>query len=151
MFKKSKLQRVFLLTLVLVMALTTVAAAANSIYTKELTATYGRIKFKVDGKDVTNAIESKYGTPAFVVDDRSYVPVRAIAELMGLEVKYDNATHTAELIDTKSKEYEAEIKKLNDEIKKLKDEAKKEEKKEHGEEEDGSQSCFSRNGQCGCG
>ena len=105
--------------------------AANNIYEKQLTATHGRIKFKVDGKDVTGQIESKYGSPIFTVHeygDRSYVPLRSIAELMGMEVKYDDATHTAEIIDTKANQYDAELKKKNAEITKLENEIKKLEK-----------------------
>lgn len=135
MLKNSKLKRVLVIALLLIMSLTTVAVAANNIHTKQLIATYGRIKFKVDGKDVTKVIEEKYNTPAFVVDDRSYAPVRAIADLMDLEVKWDSKTYTAEIIDTKAENHkkelqkkdseidklEKELKKLQDEIKKLKD------------------------------
>lgn len=88
MFKDGRYKKVLATTIMLVLALSTVAIAANNVYDKKLTATHGRIKFKVDGKDVTSQIESKYGSPAFVVKEygsRSYVPVRAIAELMGLE------------------------------------------------------------------
>lgn len=103
--------------------------AANNIYEKQLTATYGRIKFEVDGKDVTKEIEDKYDTPAFTVDGRSYAPVRAIAELMGLEIKYDDSTHTAKITDVKSDKYETEIKKKDQEIAKLKKEIAELEKK----------------------
>ena len=122
MFRNSKLKKVLVSTLVFVLLLSTVVVAANSIYEKQLTATHGRIKFKVDGKDVTEQIESKYGSPAFVVHEygnRAYVPLRAIAELMGLEVKYDDATHTAEIIATNSEEHETEIRLKNAEIAKL--------------------------------
>ncbi|MCF6459521.1 stalk domain-containing protein [Clostridium sp. Cult3] len=128
MFKDGRYKKVLATTILLVLALSTVAIAANNIYDKKLTATHGRIKFKVDGKDVTSQIESKYGSPAFVVKEygsRSYVPVRAIAELMGLEVKYDDGTHTAEIIDPKSKEYEEELDKKDKEIAELKKEIEK--------------------------
>lgn len=116
----SKFKKALVIMLVLVMSITTVVVAANNIYTKQLTATYGRIKFEVDGKDVTQEIENKYDTPAFVVGERSYVPVRAIADLMGLEIEYDNSTHTAKIIDTKSDAYEAKITKLEKELEDLK-------------------------------
>lgn len=122
MLRNSRFKKILITTLVLILVLGTAAVAAESIYNRQITATYGRIKFKVDGKDVTNQIESKYGTPAFVVEDRSYVPVRAIAELMGLEIKYDNNTHTAEIIDLKANEYEKELKSKDAEISKLKKE-----------------------------
>ncbi len=135
MFKDGRHKKVLVTTMILILALSTVAIAANNIYDKKLTATHGRIKFKVDGEDVTKQIEEMYGSPAFVVkeyDSRSYVPVRAIAELMGMEVKWDGETHTAEIIDVKSKAYEEEIKKKDKEISELKKEI--EELKKHDTE-----------------
>ena len=125
MFKNDRLKKVLVISIILVLALSTIAVAANEVYQKKLTATFGRIRFKVDGKDVTKEIESKYDTPAFTVNSRSYVPVRAIAELMGMEVKWDGETHTAEIIDVKSKAYEEEIKKKDKEIAELKKEIEK--------------------------
>lgn len=126
MLKSGRFKKVLIITMIVILVLSTVALAAENIYVKKLTATHGRIKFKVDGKDVTKEIESKYGSPAFVVHeygDRSYVPIRAIAELMGLEIEYDNATHTAEIIDVKSEKYEAEIEKKDKKIAELSKEA----------------------------
>jgi hypothetical protein len=128
MFKNGRLRKVLITTILLVLVLSTVALAANNIYEKKLTATHGRIKFKVDGKDVTKEIESKYGSPAFTVKEynsRSYVPVRAIAELMGMKVEYDDSTHTAEIIDVKSEQYEIELEKKDKEIEELKKEIEK--------------------------
>ncbi|SHH74087.1 stalk domain-containing protein [Sporanaerobacter acetigenes] len=128
MFKNGRFKKVLVITMLAILVLSTVALAADNIYVKKLTATHGRIKFKVDGKDVTSEIENKYGSPAFVVHEygsRAYVPVRAIADLMGLEVKYDDSTHTAEIIDTKSEQYEAEIEKKDKEIEELKKEIEK--------------------------
>ncbi|SHD76239.1 copper amine oxidase N-terminal domain-containing protein [Schnuerera ultunensis] len=125
MFKNDRFKKVLVISIVLVLALSTIAVAANEVYQKKLTATFGRIKFKVDGKDVTKEIESKYDTPAFIVNSRSYVPVRAIAELMGMEVKWDGETHTAEIIDVKSKAYEEELDKKDKEIAELKKEIEK--------------------------
>ncbi|NLY46416.1 MAG: hypothetical protein GX053_10600 [Tissierella sp.] len=123
MFNNSRLKKILVTALTLVMVLGTVVVAAESIYTKQLTATFGRIRFNVGGKDVTQQIESKYGTPAFVTDDgRSYVPVRAIADLMGLDVDYDNNTHTVKLTDLKSEKYEKDLKAKDAEISKLKKE-----------------------------
>ena len=119
MLRNNKLKKVLITTIALILLLGTAAVAAENISTKQLTATIGRIKFNVNGKDVTNQIESKYGTPAFVVNNRSYVPVRAIAELMGLKVEYDDITHTAKITDIKSAEYEKKLKEKDDEIAKL--------------------------------
>ncbi|GFN37042.1 stalk domain-containing protein [Tepidimicrobium xylanilyticum] len=133
MFKGIRFKKVLIISIVLVLALGTIATAANQVYQKKLTATYGRIKFKVGGKDVTKEIEKKYNTPAFIVDGRSYVPVRAIAELLDMEIKWDEETYTAEIIDVKSKAYEEELKKRDNEIAELKKEIEK--LKEKAEEE----------------
>lgn len=128
MFSNNRFKKVLVLSIILVLVLSTIAIAANEVYQKKLTATIGRIKLKVDGKDVTKEIEEKYKAPPFVVkefDSRSYIPVRAIAELMGMEVNWDDETHTAEIIDVKSKAYEEEIKKKDKEIAELKKEIKK--------------------------
>lgn len=128
MFSKGRFRKVITIAMLLVLALSTIVLAANEINVKQLTATHGRIKFKVDGKDVTSQIESKYGSPAFTVKEynsRSYVPVRAIAELMGMEVKWDGETHTAEIVDVKAKKYEEEIEKKDKEIAELKKEIEK--------------------------
>lgn len=125
MFKNGRFKKVLVISIILVLALSTITVAANEVYQKKLTATFGRIKFKVDGKDVTKEVESKYDTPAFIVNSRSYVPVRAIAELMGMDVKWDGETHTAEIIDVKSKAYEDELDKKDKEIAELKKEIEK--------------------------
>ena len=127
MFKNSKLKKSLLITLSILM-FSTVVFAANGIYDKKLTATHGRIKFMVDGKDVTSQIESKYGSPAFVVKEygsRAYAPVRAMADLMGLKIEYDNNTHTAEIIDIRTEEYERKLGEKDKEIKELKAELEK--------------------------
>lgn len=133
MFKNSKSKKVIVSTILLLLVLTSAVFAASNIYNKQLTATIGRIKFQVDGKDVTQQIESKYNAPAFTVkefDSRSYVPVRAIGDLFGIEIEYDNKTHTAIMTDAKSKAYEKEIAELKKELQKYKkEEEKKEEKK----------------------
>lgn len=125
MLKSGRFKKVLIITMLVVLVLSTVALATDNTYVKKLSATFGRIKFKVNGKDVTNEIEGKYGSPAFIVDGRSYVPVRAIADLMGLEVEWDDSTHTAELIDVKSEKYEEEIDKKSKEIEELKKEIEK--------------------------
>lgn len=125
MYNYSRFKKILVTTLALILVLGTAAVAAESIYTKQIKATFGRIKFNVDGKDVTQQIENKYGTPAFVTEDgRSYVPVRAIADLMGLDIDYDNNTHTAKLTDAKSEKYEKQLKEKDQEIAELKKEIK---------------------------
>lgn len=98
MFKnKTNIKRIVATSLASVVILSTAAFAASKVYTKQIPATYGRIKFNYNGVDVTQDIESKYGTPAFISGDRSYAPVRAIADLVGVNVRWDAATYTAYL------------------------------------------------------
>lgn len=140
MFRNKKTQKVVLSTLLVFTLLSTVAFAANGIFDKKITATHGRIKLSYQGEDITKAVEEKYGTPAFTVkeyDGRAYVPVRALADIMGVSVTYDNATHTANFVDSEKlvlqKQLELkdqEIAALQAENNKLKNQVKEEEKKE---------------------
>lgn len=119
MFKGSKLKKVLVLSIMLVIAFSTITIAANEIYQKQITATFGKVKIKVGGIDVTKNIETTYGAPAFIANDRTYVPLRAL-ELAGLQVGWDSTTNTVEIYDIKSALYEAEIKKKDNEIAELK-------------------------------
>lgn len=141
MFNKKSYKKVIITILALTMILGTVTLAAEGIYTKQLTATYGKIKFNYEGSDVTSQIEEIYGTPAFISEGRSYAPIRAIADLLGVDIDYDNTTHTAIITDPREDEHrkqlddkdteiaklKAEITKLEKEVKKVKEEEKKEE------------------------
>lgn len=143
MFKNKKSKKIILSSLVVVMLLSTVVFAANEIIDKKLTATHGRIRVSYQGEDVTKEMEEKYGTPAFTVreyDSRAYVPVRSLAELMGVSVSWNSDTHTADFVDVDKLALEkqvdikdAEIKRLEAEIDRL--EGKVEEKEEEKEEE----------------
>ncbi len=137
MFNKKSYKKAIMTVLALTMILGTVALAAEEIYTKQLTATYGRIKFNYEGSDITSQIEEKYGAPAFVVVDKAYAPVRAIADILGVDIEYDNMTHTAIITDPKAEEHkkqlgekDAEIEKLKAEVEKLEKNVKEEPKKE---------------------
>lgn len=115
-----------------VMLLGSSAFGAAKVYQKNINATMGRVQFTYNGTNVTNQIETKYGTPGFIdsKEGRSYVPVRAIADIVGANVNWDPNTFTAHITsDTSSTAYleqqllysQAEIQSLRDEIKKLKD------------------------------
>lgn len=118
MFKGSKVKKILALSVVFVICLSTIAIAANEIYQKQLTATFGKVKVKVAGADVTNQIETTYGAPAFIANDRTYVPLRAL-ELAGLQITWDPITNTAEIVDIKSMIYESELKKKDAKIAEL--------------------------------
>lgn len=95
MLKNRKSKIIISSILLSALLFTTVAFSASEIFNKNLNATFGRIKLNYKNKDVTQEVEDKYNTPVFTVDNRAYVPVRAIADIMGVDVKYDDKTHTA--------------------------------------------------------
>lgn len=64
----------------------TVVDAAN--YTKTLKATYKDIKVTHNGTAKT------LSTEPFLVDGSTYVPLRAVSEILGADVKWDNNTST---------------------------------------------------------
>lgn len=128
MLNKKSYKKVIITILALTMILGTVALAAEEIYTKQLTATYGRIKFNYEGSDITSQIEEKYGAPAFVVVDKAYAPVRAIADILGVDIEYDNITHTAIITDPKAEEHKKQLGDKDKEIADLKAKIEKLEK-----------------------
>lgn len=94
---KSKQIRSFLtgvLVAVLVLGLSFSALAA---YQKQATLDYTGIKITLDGQAVTptNAL----GAPVepFAIEGTTYLPVRAIANALGLGVEWDQATQTVKL------------------------------------------------------
>lgn len=102
--KKGNRKKIFISTLLVLLLLTTVGFAANNVYQKKLTGTLGRITFIYEGRDVTRDIESKYGSPAVVIHEfgeRSYLPLRAMADLLDIEITYDDKNHIA-LINNKN-------------------------------------------------
>ena len=122
MFNKSKTKKAIISTLVVLMLVSTVAFAAD-VFEKKVTTTQGRIKLSYEGKDVTKEVEKKYGTPSFTVkdyDSRAYVPVRALAEVMGIEVEYDHKTDVANFKDTEKKLLKEQLASKESETAKLK-------------------------------
>ncbi len=100
MFKnKGRLKKIVVTSLASIMVLGSVSFAAAKIYTEKIDVTYGRVKVNYNGKDVTTQVETKYGTKPFVANKtgRTYVPVRALADIMGVNVRWDQASNTAYL------------------------------------------------------
>lgn len=124
MFKNKKnIKRMVVTSVASMVILSSAAFAAGKVYTKQLTATYGRINFNYNGTDVTQQIETKYGTPAFISGGYSYAPVRAIADIVGVEVRWDPTTFTAYLTgnDTTNNSFlQSEVNRLRGENEALK-------------------------------
>ena len=120
MFKNRKSLRIGLLTFTAIGILTSGAYAGGRVYRKKLNATFGTINFNYEGQDVTANVENKYKTPGFIVEGRSYVPVKALGEVLGLDVSFDNKSHTVFIKDPKNNDLDIEIRKRDREIADLK-------------------------------
>lgn len=95
MKRKSK----FILALVLMLVFSTVVFAARKV---NITVTYDNIKVVVDGKEVQFGKDTKGNQiEPFIYNGTTYLPLRAVAEAVGKEVKWDQNTKTAFLGDGK--------------------------------------------------
>lgn len=88
----------------------------NSVFASNRTieAFYNDIKLSIDGKitDLKDAAGNKI--EPFILDGTTYAPARAIAESLGMEVKYNETTNTVEmtkkiLIDNKKPKITDEV------------------------------------------
>lgn len=91
--KKRSLSSMIALALCLTLALG-VAATAVSTVTKTLTATYADIKLVVNGVAVTPTDANGATVEPFACDGTTYLPVRAVANALGQDVKWDGETKT---------------------------------------------------------
>lgn len=83
------------LAMIFVFALaSTVSAVANKI-TAELT--YRDIKIAMNGKTVASKDANGKSVEPFIIDGTTYLPVRAVAEALGLDVEWDSKTSTVKL------------------------------------------------------
>ena len=83
------------LVVVLVFALaSTVSAVANTISAQ---LTYRDIKITLDGSAITPKDATGKTVEPFIMDGTTYLPVRAVADALGLDVKWDAATNTVGL------------------------------------------------------
>jgi hypothetical protein len=66
--------------------------------TQTIEAFYNNIKISINGKAVE--LKDAAGSPVepFIYNGTTYLPVRAIAEALGMEVKYNETTNTVELV-----------------------------------------------------
>lgn len=89
-----------MLTMLLIVCLTGTAIATTGKVTKELE--YRNISVSLDGQKL-NLTDAK-GNPVepFMFDGTNYLPVRALAEALGLDVAWDGATSTVVLTTPKN-------------------------------------------------
>lgn len=94
-----------LVTTFLTMCLLCVAAnAVGNVTTKTLNATYKNIKIVLNGVQIDPKDASGNIVEPFVSEGTTYLPVRAIANALGLDVKWDGETSTVYLGDMPGEE-----------------------------------------------
>jgi hypothetical protein len=93
------------LTCAIVFSLITGAAAASR--TIQATLLYRDIKIEIDGGEIMPRDAAGNIVEPFIIDGTTYLPVRAVAEALGMEVGWDDATSTVRLI-SKQREHTAQ-------------------------------------------
>ena len=83
------------LAAVLVLALAVSAAAASNTISKLIT--YRDIRITVDGEEISPRDVNGNATEPFIMDDSTYLPVRAVAEALGVDADWDGDTNTVAL------------------------------------------------------
>lgn len=73
------------------------AIPAFAAYQKQATLNYNDIKVTLDGKQVTPKDANGNTVEPFVIDGTTYLPVRAVANALGLEVGWNGETKTVTL------------------------------------------------------
>ena len=84
-----------ILSLGLLLSLAAPAAAANETLTK--TITYRAIKIILDGEETVPCNEQGNTVAPFIMDGSTYLPLRAVAQALGLGVRWVPETNTVEL------------------------------------------------------
>lgn len=81
------------------MVLGVALGVAGSSGEVQKTLTYRDIKISVNGKEITPTDATGAVVEPFIIDGTTYLPVRAVASAVGLEVGWDEATNTVRLGD----------------------------------------------------
>lgn len=85
----------FTLALVLMFSLAvTVSAIADTVQAQ---LTYRNIKITMDGETVNSKDANGKSVEPFIIDGTTYLPVRAVAEALGLDVGWNASTNTVSL------------------------------------------------------
>ncbi len=84
-----------LLTLALLCSIGGTALASSTTVDAELT--YRGITVQLDGKTIVLTDEGGNGVEPFIISGTTYLPLRAVAGALGLNVKWDGATSTVSL------------------------------------------------------
>lgn len=79
-----------------------VGTAAATLGSRTLTVDYTDIKIQLDGNQVTPTDANGNVVEPFAVNGTTYLPVRAVANALGLDVNWNAATSTVELTSPQS-------------------------------------------------
>lgn len=125
MKNKKNYKKIIILTAVLLALLLSFSIFSNAHgFLENIKARFGRLNVQYNGRDITKEAEGFIR----VDNDRAYIPLRGVANALGINVEWDPVTWTAILTDSDSSssvlEYkvmmqEIEIERLNEEIKYL--------------------------------
>lgn len=80
---------------VLVLALAVSAAASSNTVSKDLT--YRGIRITLNGEELSPKDANGSATEPFLMDDSTYLPVRAVADALGMDVAWDDGASTVML------------------------------------------------------
>lgn len=70
---------------------------AASGYTKQATLNYNDIKITLNGTAITPKDANGNTVEPFIIDGTTYLPVRAVADALGIQVEWDGSTNTVKL------------------------------------------------------
>ena len=87
--------RTAILIVTLIAMLTLIAHAVQT--TREATLYYKDIKITLDGKEVIPIGANGTSTEPFIIRGTTYLPVRGIASILGIDVGWDGTTNTVKL------------------------------------------------------
>lgn len=85
--------------LVTILAIGMIGSAYAQTIKKTIEAEYRDIIIQINGKEISTVDTFGNTAEPFIVDGRTYLPVRAIGEALGLEVTWDDATSTVGLYE----------------------------------------------------
>lgn len=91
------LKRICSLILILCLLLAPGASASAASGTEEVTVRYRGIRIEVDGETLNPCDANGNSTEPFIYNGSTYLPVRAVASALGLNVAWDEATSTVTL------------------------------------------------------
>ncbi len=77
--------------------LMSMGAPSMAATARQLNASYNNIKITLDGKTITPKDANGAVVEPFIVDGTTYLPVRAVADSLGLGVEWDAKTQTVKL------------------------------------------------------